>query len=547
MSDRSNSAIDSLFSQWDKPNSPGCALCVIKDGQLVYARGYGQATLEYDAPITPSTIFHVASVSKQFTAFAIALLEQEGKLALGDDARRYVPELPDFGRVITIRHLIHHTSGLRDQWALLEAAGWRMSDVITTSDIMELVQRQQDLNFAPGEEYAYCNTGYTLMAQIVQRVSGMPFRDFCAQRIFQPLGMRDTHFHDDCRLVVPGRAYSYVPVGDGTFWNAILSYSNAGGTSLFTTVEDLARWDQNFYDAKVGGTAVIDRMHTRGVLNDGTVLSYAFGLSLGEYRGLRIVEHAGGDAGFRCMLTRFPDQHFTVAVLGNVSDINPGKLVRQVADVYLAGQLKEEERLAANAATSAEPHTTDTPPAEDEASVRAGIYYSAATSETLWLEARDGKLVIPSEPGLELQPVAPGRYQLSVVPEVKFRFVTSPDGRSEVHQTSGTGKPIVYAAVAPAHPTAEQLAEYAGTYYSPEMDVIYTVILKDGAPVLHQHKYGDAPMKPTFTDAFKCEFTDGVGSSGSMDLVFERADGKVHGFKISAGRIRNVRFMRLAI
>src|SRR5450759_379824 len=296
-----NTRVDRLFAQWDKPYSPGCALAVMRDGQVIYQRGYGQATLEYDAPITPTTIFHVASVSKQFTAFAIALLAQEQKLALDEDARKFVPELPQFEQPITLRHLIHHTSGLRDQWSLVIAAGWRMSDVITTSDIMELVQHQQDLNFAPGTEYSYCNTGYTLLARTVERVSGMPFRDFCAQRIFQPLGMRNTHFQDDCEMVVRNRAYSYTSSAGGQFRNAVLSYSNAGGTSLFTTVEDLACWDQNFYDAKVGGWAVIDLLHTRGKLNDGTVLPYAFGLIIGSYRGLRSVEHAGGDAGFRCM------------------------------------------------------------------------------------------------------------------------------------------------------------------------------------------------------------------------------------------------------
>ena len=528
-----NVRVDRIFAQWDQPNSPGCALAVMRDGQIIYQRGYGQATLEYDAPITPATIFHVASVSKQFTAFAITLLAQEGKLTLDDDLRKYIPELPPFGHTITLRHCIHHTSGLRDQWGLVVVAGWRMSDVITTSDILELVQHQQELNFVPGAEFSYCNTGYTLLAQTVARVSGMSFRDFCAQRIFQPLGMRDTHFHDDCEVVVRNRAYSYMPTEDGSFRNAVLSYSNAGGTSLFTTVEDLARWDQNFYDAKVGGREVIDQMHVRGKLNDGTALTYAFGLSIGEYRGLNIVEHAGGDAGFRCMLARFPDQRFTVAVLGNVADMDPGKLVRQVADLYLADEFKQGPEPVAPAKPAVA--------GMENLSTRAGIYYAAATSEILLLEVHDGKLIIPGGPGLELVPLAPGRYRLANDPAVEFHFVLA-RGVQQVHKVRSTGGPIIYEALPRVHPSADQLAEYAGKYYSPELDVIYTILVHEGRLLLHQRKYGDGPMQPTFADAFKCTAANGV-----FDILFHRRDDWVSGFKLSTGSLRNLRFVRLGI
>jgi CubicO group peptidase (beta-lactamase class C family) len=274
--------VDEIFSEWDRPDSPGCALAVVKGGEVVYKRGYGMANLEYDVPITPRTIFHVASVSKQFTDFAIAILTDEGRLSLDDEVRAHVPELPDFGEPITIRHLIHHTSGIRDQWELLVAAGWRMDDVITTDDVLELVGRQRELNFRPGSEYLYCNTGYTLMAVIVERVTGSSLREFCAERIFEPLGMLDTHFHDDHREIVRGRAYSYSPREEGGFQHSVLSYATVGATSLFTTVEDLARWDQNFYEAKVGGSAVVDLVQTPGVLNDGERLRYAFGLNIGE-------------------------------------------------------------------------------------------------------------------------------------------------------------------------------------------------------------------------------------------------------------------------
>ena len=538
-----NQPIDQVFAHWDRADSPGCALAVIQDGQIAYQRGYGQATLEYDAPITPTTIFHVASVSKQFTAFAIALLIDEGKLALDDDARRYVPELPDFGDTITIRHLIHHTSGLRDQWSLLIAAGWRMSDVMTTADILELVRNQRVLNFRPGTEFAECNTGYTLLAQVVERVSGTPFPRFCAQRIFEPLGMRDSHFHDDYTRVVKNRAYSYIPADEGGFRNAVLSYANAGATCLFTTVLDLARWDQNFYDAGVGGPAVIDLMQARGALNDGTPLTYAFGLHLGAYRGCRTVEHDGGDAGFRSMLMRFQDQHFSVALAGNVSDLDTSELAHRVADIYLAEQLAPAPQPTRGATLTAQAD----PGIADDAAARAGSYYCAATAETLMLEARAGKLVMPNGPGLELLPVGPDRYQLSVAPQVEFLFVTTAAGEREVHQLYGTDKPIIYQALRPATLTAEMLTDYAGKYYGPELDVIYTVSAQAGKLVLHQRKYGDAVMMPTIADGFKCALSDGMGFASSFDLLFQRdaGGGRVRGFTISAGRIRNLRFVRM--
>jgi CubicO group peptidase (beta-lactamase class C family) len=321
--------VDAVFERYG-PTTPGCALGVFRNGRIEYARGYGMASLEHDVPIGPSSVFHVASVSKHFTVAAVALLAAEGRLSLDDDVRRHVPELHDFGTPITIRHLIHHTSGLRDQWDLLSMAGWRGGDPKSMDDILALLAGQRELNFAPGERHLYSNSGYTLLAIIVERVSGQPLRQFADERIFQPLGMSATVFLDDHNDVIANRTSAYVPRGTG-FRRSMPIYDNVGATSLNTTIEDLARWDRNFDEPLVGGQSLLEVLHRQGVLNSGETITYAGALMIGEFGGQRVVEHSGADAGYRAQYMRFPDRQLSIAVLCNVGDANPTALARQVA------------------------------------------------------------------------------------------------------------------------------------------------------------------------------------------------------------------------
>ncbi|MEJ0033580.1 MAG: serine hydrolase domain-containing protein [Bacteroidota bacterium] len=297
--------------------TPGVAIAVQRDGKLILSKGYGYADLEQNAKVSSATtIFHIASVSKQFTAFAIATLADQGKINLDDDIRKYLPEMHDFGTPITVRQLAHHTSGLRDQWSLLTMAGWRMDDVITTSQVLRLVSKQTELNFKPGDEHVYCNTGFTLMGEIVKRVSHETFPDWCKKNIFDPLGMKNTLFYDDHERIVENRAYSYHRAENG-FKKSVLSYANAGATSLFTTVEDLSLWAQNFEKVKVGNPNIMKIMESRYVLNNGDTIDYAFGQAYEKYKGLNTWSHSGGDAGYRTYLLRFPDQHVTISVFSN--------------------------------------------------------------------------------------------------------------------------------------------------------------------------------------------------------------------------------------
>jgi CubicO group peptidase (beta-lactamase class C family) len=523
--------VDKIFAQFDKPDSPGCALAVIKDSQIVYKRGYGMADLDHDVPIKPDTPFHVASVSKQFAAFAILLLAQQGKLSLDDKVQKYITELREFAQPITIRHLLHHTSGLRDQWNLLIMSGWRLGeDVVRDDDILDLVSRMKELNFKPGDQHAYSNTGYTLLAYIVKRVSGRSLREFAEANIFKPLGMTRTIFRDDHAIIVKQQAYAYNSGPNSTFKLSVPNYDTVGASSLVTTVEDLARWDQNFYDKKVGGDWVIEEMQVRGQLNDGEHIPYARGVVMGSYRGLKVVEHSGGDAGYRSHLMRFPDQRFSVACLCNYGGTNPSRFARQVADLYLASVLSPEPAKPASPVAA----ITLT---EQELKNKVGVYWDGAAEEMGRVSTSDGKLQL-SVAGLnaELIPIEANRFRAAEQP-VEAVFESSPAGNPLRLRLNITGRrPMSMDAVPPAD--ASKLSEYEGAYYSEEIDSTYRVTLKDGNLVVTRKKAGPAQLTPRFRDAFSSPGILGV-------FRFTRdAQNRINGLRLSAGRVRNFLFVK---
>ena len=522
---------DKVFAKWDSTVTPGCALSVIKDGHVIYKRGYGMADLDHDVPITTETVFHVASISKQFTAAAIILLAQDGKLSLDDDVHKYIQELPDFGVPITIRHLIFHTSGLRDQWELLGLAGWRYSlDLITDDDVLELVSRQKELNFKPGEKHVYCNTGYTLLAQIVKRVSGQSLREFTSSRIFAPLGMKNTHFRDDHAEIVKHIAYGYEEgKGRNVFRLSVTNFDTVGATSLLTTVEDLAHWDENFYNPRVGGAAMIAQQLERGKLNSGKELDYAFGLVHGKYRGLETVDHGGADAGYRADLLRFPEQHFSIACLCNQGETNPSQLTRKVADIYLA------EHLAAPPPDHVEASANPVTVSGELLSHYAGLYWKKDDERFMRIVHKDGKLFLEQseEDRLELSPRADNRFQLVVFP-VAFTFEQSHLSVQGPDQE----KPDIFERVAESHATAEQLSGYAGSYVSAEIDPVYRIAVENGALMLMRSKSKPTKLRPALVDYFE-------GPDGAVH--FERdASGAVTGFVLNSGRIKNFRFAKSA-
>ena len=391
--EQASARVDQIFADLQKPGSPGCALGIFRDGHILYAKGYGLASVEGNTPITPKTVFDIGSTSKQFTAASIVLLEQQGKLSVNNDVRKYLPELPDYskeyGRKITILNLLNHTSGLRDYLDLLQFSGVNEGSVTTDDDALALIIRQKHLDFAPGSEWAYSNTGYFLLSVIVKRVSGMTLRQFASQNIFQPLEMTHTIFRDDHTLLIPNRALAYDPEEKRGYQLDVSYFEQTGDGAVHISVEDFAKWDENFYSGQVGGKSFLAEMQEPGKLNDGKALDYAKGLFIRSYRGLQTVSHDGSWGGYRAELVRFPSQHFSVACLCNLGTAAPEKRAREVAGVYLGGLMKPEEH-AAKAEHDKKPTNIALPPAE--LAVYAGDFESDELGVLYRLRLVDEKL-----------------------------------------------------------------------------------------------------------------------------------------------------------
>src|SRR5580704_10141008 len=393
--DRSAAAVDEVFADLTKAGSPGCAVAVYRNGKVSYSKGYGLANLEEGVAITPQSVFDIGSTSKQFTATSILLLEKQGKLSVTDDVRKYIPELPDYGHKITILHLLNHTSGLRDYLTLMELAGTNTDSVTTDEDALALIARQKALNFVPGSDYLYSNTGFFLLSVIVKRVSGKTLREFAAENIFGPLGMAHTQYRDDHTALIANRALAYEPKEKKDGYGLDVSYfEQTGDGAVHTSVEDLLKWDENFYSGQIGGKEFLAEIQEQGKLNSGKVLDYAKGLVITNYRGLRRVSHGGSWGGYRAQLMRFPEQHFSVACLCNVGNADPSKRTIEVADIYLGSVMKPKD--AKKPAEHEAVEKKEIPITGEKLHAYVGDYWSNELGVTYRLGIVDGKLKIVS-------------------------------------------------------------------------------------------------------------------------------------------------------
>lgn len=517
--------VDAFLSQWDKNDMPGCAVGVVKDGRLVYKRGFGMANLDYDVPNTPSTRFNLASVSKPFTAFSIALLAQQGKLSLDDDIRKYVPEIPKYDETVTIRHLIHHTSGIREYEALVFFGGHGTDNAYSPKAILNMLARQKNISFKPGAKYQYSNSGYFLLGIIVERVSGKSLRAFAEENIFKPLGMKNTLIYDNRFELIKNRAHGYQVGPDKSIRARSSLYDLVGAGGVLTTVEDLYLWDQNFYEPKVGNKELIALMTTPGTLNSGEKINYAFGMWRGEYKGLPIIRHSGNMFGYRAQILSFPEQKFTVIALSNNSAIFPSVIVEKLADINLEGQLKPDVPSPKKVAETL-------PPAialpEKEAARYAGLYANLETGKVFKLSLKDGKLINSGllQNEVPVMPISENRLLIVAGTDVtELNPVFNNSGTiSEIKILTKSGKPDIFVPVKPPSDSPQQLSEYAGTFYSDEFDADYKISLKGNNLSL---QIGEN-LEPQLTAAYADVFT---AAGGAINLSFTRDDkGKIAGF-----------------
>ncbi len=420
--------INQVFLPWDDQETPGAAVAIIREGKVVFQNTYGYANLEYGIPITTKTVFRTGSVAKQFTAFSILLLEDQGKLSLEDDVRKYIPEVPDFGHKITLRHLANHTSGLREEAVLAALMGWDEGDIVTKTQVLNVIAQQKELNFKPGEQYLYCNTGYTLLAEVVARVTGKSFSTFTDEAIFAPLGMQNTLFLENPRQVIKNKAYSYYQSGNG-YLKAILNDANSGGSGLLTTIEDLVLWVQNFEQLKVGTSAIFKTMQLPGKLNDGMSTSYGMGMEKMIYKGIESIGHGGALGGFRARIARFPSDDLAIVLLANTPGVHPLHVPNEIADIFLDEVLQSKdnrENHENTAISNSDKHGVSFDPKDIETYL--GKYYSEELATEYEFTLQNGTPVL-KHPRLQIQlnPSAKDEFVVEGWAMAKIKLLRTPN------------------------------------------------------------------------------------------------------------------------
>ncbi len=513
--------VDRIFAAYAKGGSPGCAVGVIQDGNFLYRKGYGMASIELSVALTPEAVFYMGSVSKQFTAAAVVLAAEQGFLSLDDDVRKYIPELPDYGHVITLRQMLHHTSGFRDFLTLLVLAGRNAGEIHSEAEIIDLIARQKALNNNPGEDWLYSNSNYYLLGVVVRRATKRSLNDFASETIFKPLGMTHTRFYDDHTLVLPSRVAAYDPGKDSTFlvdWST--SYDIVGAGGMMSTVDDMLLWDGNFYANKLGKGTLVKELQTRGVLNDGRAIGYALGLQLDTYGGLPIVEHDGALYGYRTGILRFPEQRFSVVCLCNLSSAGVGNLSRKVADIYLQEYLRTE-------ATAAQPSNANNLPDPNQF---AGKYLDPNKHFAYTFTASGSDLMAW---GANLRRIGPYQFK-----DLGTGTITFEGSGTDMKATLVMDGEAFFAGkrVEALKMSDQQIAAYAGAYKSEELDVTYQFSVENGTLLLRRNWEPRMKLTPLTETEFEC-------SELGLTIVFQTdASHRVTGLSLYEVNARDIRF-----
>ncbi|UCG72390.1 MAG: serine hydrolase [Chromatiales bacterium] len=519
-----------LFSRWDQPGSPGAAVAVARGEQMLHAGGFGLASLEFRLPISARTPFNAGSIAKQFTATAILMLAAEGELSLDDRIRKYVPELPRIADRITLSQLLHHTSGLRDIWALTDLAGWMPADVRTQRQALRLLSRQRALNFEPGRSFGYSNSGYLLLAEVVARTSRQDFPAWTEEHLFAPLGMAETYFYEDHTGVLPNVASSYRSLGrEKGFAREVLNSGLVGGGNLVTTVTDLARWARYLLAAEIGGKPLLARLTEQPTLAGGLQTGYGMGLFVESYRGLPVVHHGGASAGFRSHLLVFVDEPLSIVILGNVNSVRANPLARRVADAVLA-----ERFTGSRFAAPPEPIEPELPP-----HAYTGLY---AIGPELLLDVREanGQLyfLFGGTTPREMRPSGPHTFNTSEE-GVRLTFTADDDGTVNEVQLQVPGRTLRGQRLAPITLTAAQARAYEGKYFSDELETYYTIVRADDGLTARRLRGEDIGLKPIDAD----RFIEAVGGDLTVRFLRKRS-GRIKGFEISVERARGIQFKK---
>ncbi len=534
-------AVDAVFANWDNSTSPGAGVGVFKDGKVVYARGYGMANLEYDIPNDENSVFRIGSTSKQFTAACIVLLSEQGKLSLDNGLGAFFSGLPDHMNNITVKQLLHHTSGVRDYLTLSYLKGLGDEDYYTDEDVMKLLSAQKALNFIPGDEHLYSNSGYWLLGQIVQQVAGMDMAAFAEKELFKPLGMNNTHFHNNHKQVVKNRASGYAPSSKaGVFEISMTNLEMIGDGGIFTTINDIKIWDDAFYQSDVLSASFWKTMTEVGVLNNGEALDYASGLLIGEYKGLNTVSHGGAFVGFRAELLRFPEQKFTVAVFANRSDANPTNMAYQVADIYLAKAFKPEKESAND--TSSESTNADKEANKEKALTQQQIVgqYEVDPGIVLEITVVDGQLhgyQMWNQKEYDLVAVAgkSNTYQIEGDDAIIFTFTEVEDDQPQLMKVSQGGGDSMWKRIEPVDVSEVDINEFSGIYYSEELRVYYQLYVSEGSIYLKVSE--NTPIEVSVAGPNQLTLLTTVAN-------FYRQDGQMIGFHLDAGRVKNIEFVK---
>lgn len=519
--------VDAVFAAFTK-ETPGCALGLYREGQVLLARGYGLADLNHGVPITPETVFDIGSSSKQFTALAVLMLAKEGKLDLQDKVSKHLPELQALGQRFTIDQMLHHTAGLRDYNELLLLAGRDMGDVTSSDDALRLLAAQQGLNFEPGTRFSYSNSGYFLAAMIVERVSGQSLDAFLQARVFKPLGMTSTHVRTDHTVVVPHRATAYRPKGPGSFAIDMSNWNQPGDGAVQTHVRDLARWDAELAQPKVIDAALLKALQTPGKLADGSPIPYGLGLSMDSYRGLPRVQHGGAWGGYRAMVMRFPEQRLGLALTCNAAQASTSTLAQRVAELVLAGQFKDAPTAQAAPAPSA------AAPADFDPTVFVGRY-EGEPGDILRIEKKaSGPLTIRrGGGGAALRPLGLRRVQsTSGVTQLDL----SDDGQTLTLTRNDDPKPVQFKRLPDYRASAAEQAALTGRYYSAEVGAEWVLSSKQDGLALKGPGAEEAPVS-----ALKRDLLEGPG----FGLRVERdAQGLPVALVYDSARTRGIRFAK---